>query len=70
LVNSLRSIVPAKVVAAFDVEDTHLGNMQLNAKLLSTALDLSNRFDARLEVVHAWELFGESMINGENPWTR
>ncbi|MCL4218602.1 MAG: hypothetical protein KJ052_16575, partial [Candidatus Hydrogenedentes bacterium] len=62
LVNSRRSIVPAKIVAAIDVEDTHLENMQLNSKILSTALDLSKRFGAQLEVVHAWELFGESII--------
>jgi len=62
LVNSLRSIVPAKIVAAIDVEDTHLENMQLNSKILSTAFDVSNRFGARLEVVYAWELFGESII--------
>lgn len=62
LVNSHRPTVPAKVVAAIDVEDTHLENMQLNKKILLTALDLSIRFGAQLKVVHAWELFGESTI--------
>lgn len=62
LLNSVRPTIPAKVVAAIDVEDTHLENMQLNTKILLKALELSKQFGAQLEVVHAWDLLGESII--------
>lgn len=53
-----------QVLAAIDPELTGDARDTLNGTILDLARSLSDRDDARLHVVHAWTLFGESLLRG------
>jgi nucleotide-binding universal stress UspA family protein len=53
-----------QILAAIDPEVTGDARDTLNALILELGLSLSAREDANLHVVHAWTLFGESLMRG------
>jgi nucleotide-binding universal stress UspA family protein len=52
------------ILAAIDPEVTGDARDTLNGMILELAMSLSAREDANLHVVHAWTLFGESLLRG------
>jgi nucleotide-binding universal stress UspA family protein len=53
-----------RVLAAVEPSRTEPGELSLNRKLLELANSLAARDDGELHIVHAWRLFGESMLRG------
>lgn len=53
---------PRRVVAAVDVETDASQGQDLNAKIISQAIAVASKSGAKVIVLHAWELIGESTI--------
>lgn len=53
-----------RILAAIDPEITGDARDTLNATILELSLSLSVREEAELHVVHAWSMFGESLLRG------
>ena len=57
----------ARILAAVDtgVTDLDTEHHALNAKIMDLATSLAEQEQSELHIVHAWEMFGESVLRGE-----
>jgi nucleotide-binding universal stress UspA family protein len=56
------SVRLARIVAAVDLDEEDHQKSNLNRQILETAAALAQQEDARLHVLHAWEVFGETLL--------
>ena len=57
----------ARILAAVDtgVTDLDTEHHALNTKIMDLATSLAEQEQSELHIVHAWEMFGESVLRGE-----
>lgn len=62
LVNSAQEGPVKKIVAAVDTNPEKAQHPDLDESIVQTAMSLANSFDAQLDLLHVWSVYGERIV--------